>query len=87
MTKVNFMFEEIEKTSGLLIGYAKVYVKEHISGPTVSSHVDISFTDAMRFCKSWDSHIWNGDRMCQLSGVVSLSDEDLCLMHTYEIKK
>lgn len=87
MTKINFMFEEIERNTGVLVGYAKVYVQEHTSGPTVSEHVDILFIDAMRFCKSWESHIWNSDGMCQLSGVVHLSNEDLLLMKTFEIKK
>ena len=73
MTKVNLIAEHLEK--GNTTVFVKLYnndIEDRV-GDTFYTTVDKAF----EVCSEWSSFKWKDDGMCQTSGVVRLTDEQI----------
>ena len=72
MNKVNLIAEHLEK--GQTSVFVKVYNNEENE---VTRTFRTSIDKAFAVCSEWSSFIWKDDGMCQTSGVVRLTDEQI----------
>ena len=72
MTKVNLIAEHLEKGSTTV--YVKIY--NDIEDRVVDSFYT-TVDKAFEVCSEWSSFKWKDDGMCQTSGVVRLTDEQI----------